>query len=228
MRPTSHKKKKQTHKDTPNSSLHLEDAKRHLSLDTWSVVTPVVTQTQGEEAPGSVSTDYPPQLFPLIVGPKTTINQLPLPLVANKRALSELVSGYKSSSRFKLLLVHKESWKKMKVARLNDNVLFTFLHDPIDGAIACAPDFKPHRPSNHLKKANSHFEKMGYDTSKSKLPNEKGKSKWIASQFTKPATIVAPSKGDTLFYLSFRQMEYCRPSIDPSTPAIHGGGLPSV
>jgi hypothetical protein len=49
----------------------------------------------------------------------------------------------------------------MKVARLNDNILFTFLCDPIVDAIACAPDFKPHRSSNHLKKANSHFEKMG-------------------------------------------------------------------
>jgi hypothetical protein len=111
----------------------------------------------------------------LIVGPKTAIDQLPLPPVANKHALAELlVSGYKSSSRFKLLFVQKELRKKMKLARLNDNVLFTFLCDPIVDAIAGAPDFKPHRPSNHLKKADSHFEKLGYNTSKSKLPNKKG------------------------------------------------------
>jgi hypothetical protein len=65
-RPTSHKKKKRTCKESPYRSLHLEDAKRHLYLDTWSVVTPVVTQTQGEEASGSVSTDYPPPSSPLI------------------------------------------------------------------------------------------------------------------------------------------------------------------
>jgi hypothetical protein len=55
----------------------------------------------------------------------------------------------------------------MKVATLNNNVLFTFLRDPIVDAIAGATDFKPIRPSDHLKKANNHFEKMGYDTTKS-------------------------------------------------------------
>ncbi len=75
----------------------------------------------------------------------------------------------------------------MKVAKLDDNVLFTFLREPTVDAIAVATGFKPIRPSDHLKKANDHFEKMGYDTTKSKLPNEKGKSKRIASQSTKPA-----------------------------------------
>jgi hypothetical protein len=85
----------------------------------------------------------------------------------------------------------------MKVARLKDNIIFTFLCDhPIVNAIACALDFKPHHPSNHLKKVKSHFEKMGYNTSISNFPNKKGKSKQIASQSTKLATIVAPSKGD--------------------------------
>jgi hypothetical protein len=78
----------------------------------------------------------------------------------------------------------------MKVARLNDNILFTFLRDPIVGASASAPDCKPFGPSNHLKKANNHFEKMGYNKAKSKVPNEKGKSKWIASQATKQATVI--------------------------------------
>jgi hypothetical protein len=115
------------------------------------------------------------------------MDQLPLPQTANKRVLAELVSGYKPSLWYLSLLVHQASRKKMKVAKLNDNVLFTFLGDPIVDAIAGATNFKPIQPSDHLKKANNHFEKMGYDTTKSKLPNEKGKSKRIASQSTKPA-----------------------------------------
>jgi hypothetical protein len=43
----------------------------------------------------------------------------------------------------------------MKVAKLNDNVLFTFLRDPIVDAIAGATNFKPIQPSDHLKKANN-------------------------------------------------------------------------
>jgi hypothetical protein len=91
-----------------------------------------------------------------------------------------------------------ESKKKMKVAKLNDNIIFTLLCcDPI--ADAGAPDFKPLQPSDHIKKANNRFEKMGYNTSKSKLPNEKGKSKRIASQSTKsmkPAATKSSSRVD--------------------------------
>jgi hypothetical protein len=82
----------------------------------------------------------------------------------------------------------------MKVAKLNDNVLFTFLRDPIVDAIAGADTFKPIRPSDYLKKANNHFKKIGYDTTKSKLPNVKGKSKRIAESTKKGATAaVVPS-----------------------------------
>jgi hypothetical protein len=139
-KPTSHKKKKKwTRKESPNRSLHLEDVKKRLSTNSRSVVTPVLTQTQGE-APGSVSTDQllPSSLF--TVGPKMAINQLPLPPVT---ALSELVSGCKPSLHFKSLLVHKESQKNLKVARLNDNIIFTFRSHPSVNTIASAPDFKP-------------------------------------------------------------------------------------
>jgi hypothetical protein len=54
-----------------------------------------------------------------------------LPQIANQHALSELVSGYKPSLQYNSLLVHQASRKKMKAAKLNDNVLFTFLRDPI-------------------------------------------------------------------------------------------------
>jgi hypothetical protein len=172
---TSHKKKKKTRKDSPNCSLHSK-AERCASP---SVVTPpVATQTQGNATEESVPEQLLPS-SPLIVGPKTDINQLPLPQVADKPALSELVSGYKTSSRYKSLIQHKES-KKMKVAKLNDNVLFTFLRDLVVNAIAGADTFKPIQPSDYLKKANNHLEKIGYDTKKSKLPNMKGKLKWIA------------------------------------------------
>jgi hypothetical protein len=184
-RATSHKKKKRTRKESPNRSLTSADALRRTFTDSSSVVTPVVTQTQGD-APG-VTTDQLPPSSPLIVGPKTAIDQLPSPQIADKRALAELVSGYKPSSRYSSLLVHEASRKKMRVAKLNDNVLFTFLRDPLVDAIAGATDFKPIRPSDHLKKANNHFQKIGYDTTKSKQPNEKGKSKRIASLSTKPA-----------------------------------------
>jgi hypothetical protein len=103
-------------KESPNHSLHFEDAKRPTSTNSWSVVTPVVTQTQGGEAAESVNTDQLPPSSPLLVGPKNTIDQLPSPQVADKRALSELVSGYKPSLSYKSLKVHKESRKKMKVA----------------------------------------------------------------------------------------------------------------
>ena len=131
------------------------DASRHLSPDSPSVVTPVVTQTPGD-APG-VTTDQLPPSSPVIVGPETAIDHLPSPQIADKRALAELVSGYKPSPRYSSLLVHKERRKKMCVAKLNDNVLFTFLRDPIVDATIGATDFKPLRPSNHLKKANNHF-----------------------------------------------------------------------
>jgi hypothetical protein len=102
--PASHKKKKQTRKESLNRSLQSEDAKRRSSTDSWYVVTPIVTQTEGD-AHDAVPDQLPPS-SPLIVGPKTIINQLPLPQLANKRALSELVSGYKSnSSHYKLLIL---------------------------------------------------------------------------------------------------------------------------
>jgi hypothetical protein len=63
-------------------------------------------------------------------------------------------------------------------------------------AIATAADFKPLQSSNHLKKANNHFEKMEYDKLKSKHPTEKGKSRRIASQTLKLAAVVASSQGD--------------------------------
>jgi hypothetical protein len=85
----------------------------------------------------------------------------------------------------------------MKVAKLKDNVLFTFLQDPIlVDAIASSTNFKPVRPSDYLRKANNHFEKIGYDTTKSKQPNEKGRSERIASQSTKPSAAIAPSRED--------------------------------
>jgi hypothetical protein len=57
---------------------------------------------------------------------------------------------------------------------------------------------------------------MGYGTSKFKLPNKKGKSKWIASQSTKPAaTINAPSKGDLHYYSIFPSVEW-----DTAIPAL--------
>jgi hypothetical protein len=186
---TSHKKKKRTRKDSPNRSLQSEDAKRRSSTDGPSVITPpLVTQTQQGDAP--VETVPEPQLppsSPLIIGPKTAIDQLPSPQVADKRALADLVSGYRPSVRYQSLVQHKESKKKMKVAKLNDNVLFTFLRDPIVDAIVGSTGFKPIRPSDYLRKANNHFEKIGYDTTKSKQPNEKGRSKMIASQSTKPS-----------------------------------------
>jgi hypothetical protein len=106
-----------------------------------AVTLPVVIQTQGNAADKSVPEQLPP-LSPLIVGPKTAIDLLPLPQVCKKPALSELVSGYKTSSRYKSLIQHKET-KKMKVAKLNDNVLLSFLRDPIVDAIAGAATFKP-------------------------------------------------------------------------------------
>ncbi len=183
---TSHKKKKKTRKDSPNRSLHSEAERRALFTNSPSAVTPpVVTQTQqGNVTEESLREQLPPS-SPIIVGPKTAIDQLPSPQIADKRALSELVSGYKTSSRYKSLVQHKESKKKMKVAKLNDNVLFTFLRDPIVDAIAGADTFKPIRPSDYLKKANNHFEKIGYDTTKSKLPNVKGRSKRIAESTKK-------------------------------------------
>ncbi len=186
---TSHKKKKKTRKDSPNRSLHSEAERRALFTNSPSAVTPpVVTQTQqGNVTEESLREQLPPS-SPIIVGPKTAIDQLPSPQIADKRALSELVSGYKTSSRYKSLVQHKESKKKMKVAKLNDNVLFTFLRDPIVDAIAGADTFKPIRPSDYLKKANNHFEKIGYDTTKSKLPNVKGRSKRIAESTKKGAT----------------------------------------
>jgi hypothetical protein len=75
---------------------------------------------------------------------------------------------------------HKEPKKKMKVVKLNDNVLFTFLPDRIVDAIAGAATFKPVQSSDYLKKANNLFEKIGSNTTKWKLPNIKGKSKRIA------------------------------------------------
>jgi hypothetical protein len=50
---------------------------------------------------------------------------------------------------------------------LNDNIIFTFRSHPSVNTIASAPDFKPRWPSDHLKKANNHVEKTGYDTTKS-------------------------------------------------------------
>jgi hypothetical protein len=165
-KPTSHKKKKCTCKESPNHSLHSVAALRRISSDSPSAVTPVVTQTQGD-ATGVPSDQLPPPSSPLIVGPKTAIDQLPLPQIADKRALADLVSGYKPSLRYNLLQKHKASKKKMKVAKLNDNVLFTFLPDPIVDAIVGADNFKPLRPSDYVKKANNHFEKIGYDFTKS-------------------------------------------------------------
>jgi hypothetical protein len=85
----------------------------------------------------------------------------------------------------------------MKVAKLSDNVPFTFLHDPIVDVIAGGANFKTLCPSDHLKKANNQFENIGYDFSKSKLPNAKGRSNRIAaSQSTITpvvATVVSPS-----------------------------------
>jgi hypothetical protein len=107
---TSHKKKKKTRKDWPNRSLHSKAERRALfTTNSPSAVTPsVVTQTQqGNVTEESVPEQLPP-LSPLIVGPKTAINQLPLPQVANKGALFELVSGYKTSPRYKSLVQHKE------------------------------------------------------------------------------------------------------------------------
>jgi hypothetical protein len=130
-----------------------------------AVTSLVVTQTQADATDNFVAEQLPPS-SPFIVGPKTAIDQLPSPQVCDKRALSELVSGYKTSTRYKSLIQHKETKKKMKVARLGDNVLFTFLRDPIADAIAGAANFKPVRPSDYLKKANNHFEKIGYDMSK--------------------------------------------------------------
>jgi hypothetical protein len=143
-------------------------------------VTPVVTQTQGD-ATGVPSDQLPPLSSPLIVGPKTVIDQLPSPQIADKRALADLVSGYKPSLQYNYFLVHQASKKIMKFAKLNDNFLFTFLRDPIVDAITGGANFKPLRPSDHLKKANNHFKKIGYDFTKSKLPNVKGRSKRIAT-----------------------------------------------
>jgi hypothetical protein len=39
----------------------------------------------------------------------TDIDQIPLQQIADKRALSELVSGYRPSSRYSSLLVHQAS-----------------------------------------------------------------------------------------------------------------------
>ena len=95
----------------------------------------------------------------------------------------------------------------MKVAKLNDNVLFTFLRDPIVDAIAGADTFKPIRPSDYLKKANNLFEKIGYDTTKSKLPNVKGRSMRMTVPTKKGAiAVVVPlprrDVGHSLFLLS--------------------------
>jgi hypothetical protein len=210
-KPTSHKKKKKsTLNELPNHSLHLVAALQHQSSNSPSAVSPVATQTQGD-ATGVPSDQLPPPSSPLIVGPKTAIDQLPSPHIANKRALANLVSGYKPSLWYNLLLVHKASKKKMKVAKLNDNVIFTFLRNPIVNAIAGGANVKPLCPSDHLKKANNHFENVGYDFTKSELPNVKGRSKRIAASqsTTKPvvATVVPPS--------SRRQDDLCQ-SIFPS------------
>jgi hypothetical protein len=209
-KPSSHKKKKQTRKDSPNRSLHSVAALRHDFDDNPSSGTPVVvTQTQGD-ATGVTSDQLPSPSSPLIVGPNTALDKLPSPQIADKRALADLVSGYTPSLRYNSLIVHKESKKKMKVAKLNDGVLFTFLRDPIVDAIAGGANFKPLRPSDHLKKANNHFEKIGYDFSKSKHTNVRGMSKRIAASqsTTTPvaATIVSPSS---------RQEDLCQ-SIFPS------------
>jgi hypothetical protein len=91
---TSHKKKKQTRKDSPNRSLQSKDAKRCSSTNSLSVITPpVVTQTQGDATEETVTEQLPPS-SPLIIGPKTAIDQLPSPQVTDKRTLAELVSGY--------------------------------------------------------------------------------------------------------------------------------------
>jgi hypothetical protein len=63
--------------------------------------------------------------------------------IANKHVLSELVGGYKPSSWYNSLLVHQASRKKVKAAKLNNNVLFKFLRDRIVDTIAGATDFKP-------------------------------------------------------------------------------------
>ena len=187
--PTSHKKKKLSQKESPSRSLQSKAALRLASTDSLLVITPpVVTQTQHKSA-----TLLLPPSSPLINGHKTALDQLPSPPAADKRALAQLVSGYKPSKRYKSLSVHRDSLTKMKVAKLTDNVLFTFLRDPIVDEIAHSPTFKPIRPSDHIRKANSHFEKIGYDTTKSKHPMENGKSRRIATNLQdtkKPAAKV--------------------------------------
>jgi hypothetical protein len=112
------KKKKRTRKDSLNRSLQSEDAKRCSSTNSPSVITPpVVTHTQGDATKERVPEQLPP-LSPLIIGPKTIIDQLPVPQVANKRALEELVSVCRPSVHYQHLVQHKESKKKKKVAKL--------------------------------------------------------------------------------------------------------------
>jgi hypothetical protein len=90
-----------------------------------------VTQTQSDATKETVPEQLPPS-SPLIIGPKTAIDQLPSPQVADKRALADLVSGYRPSGCYQSLVQqHMVSKKKMKLAKLNDDVLFTFLRDPM-------------------------------------------------------------------------------------------------
>ncbi len=79
----------------------------------------------------------------------------------------------------------------MKVAKLNDNVIFTFLHNPIVNAIAGGANVQTLCPSDNLTKANNHFENVGYDYTKSELPNVKGRSKRIAASQPTTKTVVA-------------------------------------
>jgi hypothetical protein len=126
----SHKKRKPTRKASPNRSLQSEAAHRLAIDETPTVVTPsLITQTQSQDAFDNDSGILllPPPSSPLIDGHKTALELLPSPKANDKRALADLVSGYKPSGRYKALMQHKESSKKMRVAKLNDNVLFTFL-----------------------------------------------------------------------------------------------------
>jgi hypothetical protein len=110
-KPLSHKKKKQTHKELPNGSLHLVAALPHNSSNNPPDVTSVVTQTQGD-ATGEISDQLPSPSSPLIVGPNTAIDQLPSPQIADKHALSDLVSGYRPSLWYNSLIIHKHLRRK--------------------------------------------------------------------------------------------------------------------
>jgi hypothetical protein len=99
-KPTSHKKKKRTQKEPPNCSLASEHALRRSSTNSPPAVTPAVTQTQGD-ASTEDSPDQLSLLSPLIDGHKTAaVDQLPLPQVADKRALSDLTSGWTQAKKF--------------------------------------------------------------------------------------------------------------------------------